>query len=520
MIDVSNDRNSAANQTNSFMDLGSWLARRAASSGNQAALSQGGTTLTYRALLDRVDRLSGQLALGGVSRGDRVGYLGINDMSFLIALFATARAGAIFVPLNFRLAAPELLHILGDAGIHTLIADADHTEIVDSVRNSVTLQRTIAVNFAPPGWESLHDLEASTYHSFEPVLSSASDVAIIMYTSGTTGYPKGAMITHGNLFWNNVNAGLVLDVSHQDVTLVVTPLFHVGGLNVTTLPTLHKGGHVVLMTAFEASEALQTIESFGVTTMFGVPTIYSMMALDPGFENANLDSINYFICGGAPVPESLIRQYGQRGIAFAQGYGLTETTAFALMMRTDEALDKIGAAGHQILPLSDVRLINQDGRSTQAGERGEIQIRGPQVMAGYWNNPEATAAAFDEAWFRSGDIGELDDEGYVYVVDRLKDIIVTGGENVYPAEVERVLHDHPAIRDAAVIGLPDPHWGETVTACLVLNSGFGLTHRELKEFCRANLAGYKVPRRVEFLEEVPRNAGGKLLKYQLIEFFS
>jgi fatty-acyl-CoA synthase len=339
-----------------------------------------------------------------------------------------------------------------------------------------------------------------------------------MYTSGTTGRPKGAMLTHGNLFWNNVNALLSFDVSQDDVSLVAAPLFHIGGLNVTTLVTLQKGGQIVLMPAFDPGQALKLIAEYRVTTMFGVPAMFLFMSQVPEFAAADLSSVRFLICGGAPVPETLISRYGQRGIAFVQGYGLTETAPLALVLRTDEVSVKAGAAGHAVLPLSDVRLVDAQDNPVAPGERGEICVRGPQVMAGYWHNREATDAVIDAGgWFRTGDIGQADQDGYVYVVDRLKDMVITGGENVYPAEVEAVLYHHPAIAEVAVLGTPHEQWGEAVTAVVALNPGAALTLEELSAFARDELAGYKIPLRLEFVDALPRNPAGKVLKYQLLE---
>ncbi|TSE00316.1 long-chain fatty acid--CoA ligase [Skermania sp. ID1734] len=501
------------------MDLGSWIARRAAASPHRPAIAFDGETATYGEVLDRVDRLAAALATGGVKPGDRVGYLGLNHPDFLVTLFAAARAGAIFVPLNFRLTGEELSYILTDAGVHTLIADADHTAVIDQIRGDVGLARTFALT-PTPGWETLDDVIAAQAPIDQPQHPQADDVAVIMYTSGTTGRPKGAMLTHGNLFWNNVNALLSFDISQSDVSLVCAPLFHIGGLNVTTLLTLQKGGQIVLMRAFDPAKALELIATHRVTTMFGVPAMFLFMSQVPTFADTNLASVRYFICGGAPVPEALITLYGERGIPFAQGYGLTETAPLALVVRTDEAAERIGAAGHHVLPLSDVRLVDADNNPVGPGGRGEICVRGPQVMKGYWNNPDATAAAIDpEGWFHTGDVGRMDDDGFVYVVDRVKDMIITGGENVYPAEVESALYQHPAIAEVAVFGLPHEKWGEAVTAVAALKPNTSLTLDELREFARERLAGYKIPLRLEIVDALPRNPAGKILKYQLREEF-
>src|SRR5574337_740448 len=459
------------------MDLGSWIARRAAATPHLPAITFHGQTWTYRQFADRLDRLAAELAAGGVGRGDRVGYLGLNHPDLLTTLFAAARIGATFVPLNWRLTGTELSYIVSNAGVHTLLAD--------------------------------------------PVYPTPDEVAVIMYTSGTTGRPKGAMLTHGNLFWNNMSYLLAFDISQHDVSLVCAPMFHIGGLNVTTLVTLHKGGHIVLMSTFDAGEALKLIPEYQITTMFGVPAMFLFMSQLPEFAATDLSSLRYLICGGAPVPEALIKLYSERGIPFAEGYGLTETAPFALILRTDEVTRKIGAAGHQVTQLSDVRLVDLDNRPVPAGERGEVCVRGPQVTVGYWRNPEATAAAFDaDGWFHTGDIGQADDDGYVWVIDRVKDMVISGGENVYPAEVEDVLYHHPAIAEVAVVGTPHERWGEAVTAVVVLRPGATLTLAELRDFARDKLAAFKIPLRLEFIDALPRTQSGKVVKYQLRELLS
>ena len=324
------------------MDLGSWIGRRAAATPRLPAITFDGHTTSYGELLDRIDRLAAELAAGGVGRGDRVGYLGLNDPMFLITLFAAARIGAVFVPLNYRLTAAELGYILADAGVHTLLADARHAAVAGPVLSGSGVRRALALS-AVPGWEPLPGLLANRGRLAAPVRPRSAEVAVIMYTSGTTGRPKGAMLTHGNLFWNNVNALLSFDVSQDDVSLVAAPLFHIGGLNVTTLVTLQKGGQIVLMPAFDPGQALKLIAEYRVTTMFGVPAMFLFMSQVPEFAAADLSSVRFLICGGAPVPEALISRYGQRGIAFVQGYGLTETAPLALVLRTDEVSVKVGA---------------------------------------------------------------------------------------------------------------------------------------------------------------------------------
>ena len=501
------------------MDLGSWIARRAAIIPDHPALTFDGETFTFAEFQRRIDLLAERLVDGGVAHGDRVAYLGPNHSAFLVALFACARAGATFVPLNFRLTGPELAYILDDCGATTLIADASLTGVVDDVRADIDVQRFIAVGGAD-GWENFDDVLASGVPVADPVFADAEDVAVIMYTSGTTGRPKGAMLTHGNLFWNNINALLSFDTVSTDITYTAAPLFHIGGLNVTTLVTLQKGGHVILSGAFDPTQTLADIEKYRVTTMFGVPAMFLFMSQVPAFVTADLSSLRYLICGGAPVPEPLMRTYADRGVTFAQGYGLTETAPLALVMGIDESEKKIGAAGNRVLPLSDVRLVDATNAEVAPGQPGEICVRGPQVMVGYWDNPGATDAAIDDdGWFHTGDVGREDEDGYVYVIDRVKDMVISGGENVYPAEVESVLYSHPAVAEVAIVGLPDDKWGEAVTAVVATAPGETVTLEELREFAADRLARYKLPLRLEFIDALPRNPSGKVLKFALRDRF-
>ncbi|GAB2655308.1 long-chain fatty acid--CoA ligase [Gordonia jinhuaensis] len=510
---------SATVTTPESMELGSWISRRAAIGPDRPAVTYGDSTLTFADFQHRIDCLAAELAAGGISAGDRVAYLGPNHPAFLTTLFACARVGATFVPLNFRLTAPEIAYILDDCGALTLIADAALAPTVDQIRDQTPVRRFIALGDVD-GWENYDDLLARAQPIADPAHPAPEDVAVIMYTSGTTGRPKGAMLSHGNLFWNNVNSLLSFDTLSTDITYVSAPLFHIGGLNVTTLVTLQKGGHVVLAPGFDPAAALSAIETHRITTMFGVPAMFLFMSQVPQFQTADLSSLRYLMCGGAPVPEPLMRKYADRGVTFAQGYGLTETAPLALVMGIDESDRKIGAAGNKVLPLSDVRLVDADNAEVPPGQPGEVCVRGPQVMTGYWKNPGATESAIDsEGWFHTGDVGRQDDDGYIYVVDRLKDMVISGGENVYPAEVESVLYSHPAVAEVAILGVPDDKWGQAVTAVVATVPGESVTLDELRDFAAATLARYKLPLRVEFVDALPRNPSGKVLKYRLREQF-
>jgi fatty-acyl-CoA synthase len=486
------------------ISLDGWLRERTQRSESRPALTFRGETWTYSDLGRRVERFAGALSAGGVVRGDRVGYLGLNHPSFLVAMFAASRLGAIFVPLNFRLAAPEIEFAVNDAGIHTLLVASTHEALVDGIRSSLCCRRYLPVEPLAEG----APITAS--------VAGADDVALLMYTSGTTGRPKGAMLTHGNLWWNNVNALLTMDSLEDDVSLNSAPLFHIGGLNVTTLTTLMKGAHLILHEQFAPDAFFDDVARYRVTTHFAVPAMLLFLSQHERFESADLSSLRSIIVGGAPVPEPLLRRYLARGVALHQGYGMTETAPMVTFLSPEWSLSKLGSAGRTPL-LTKLRLVQADGTTvTQAGVRGEICVKGPNVMAGYWQKPVETAEAIDaDGWLHTGDVGELDEDGFLYVCDRLKDMVITGGENVYPAEVESVLYKHPAIGEVAVIGAPDEQWGEAVVAVVALKPGTSLTLEELREFAAPSLAHYKLPTRLHFVAALPRNTTGKVLKGEL-----
>jgi len=496
--------------------LGHWLARRADLSPNRRALTFEGTTWSFAELQHRIDCLAADLQAGGVCHGDRVAFLGLNQPAFFETLFAAARLGAIFVPLNFRLTGSELSFIVNDAGVHTLVADAQHRQLVDPIRDELPVRRFVSDSGAD-GWEPLRD-DGPSLAAADPV--DPDEVAIIMYTSGTTGRPKGAMLTHANLWWNNANAMHQFDVLEDDVTLVVAPLFHIGGLNVTTLLAWQKGAEVVLHRIFDPAACVEDIARYGVTTMFGVPAMFLFMSQVPGFDQADLTTVRTLVCGGAPVPEPLIKLFNGRGVPINQGYGLTETSPMVSFLSPEWSLAKLGSAGRAPL-FGEIRVVDESNRPiTTPSTNGEVCYRGPNLMKGYWRRPEATAAAIDpEGWFHTGDVGYLDEDGFLYIADRVKDMVITGGENVYPAEVESVLHEHPAVADVAVIGLPDERWGEAVVAVVATHDGTEVTLEDLREFAGERLARYKLPIRVEVVDVLPRNPAGKVLKFELRERF-
>jgi fatty-acyl-CoA synthase len=480
--------------------LGSWPVRRARKTPDAVALVHEGATVTYAELALRVVRLAAALRKLGVGRGDRVAYLGFNHPSFLETLFATGTLGGVFVPLNARLTGPELAYQLTDSGAVVLVhADARD---VSELPVGTTIARSELAELPDDG---------------EPVdlPVALDDPCMIMYTSGTTGRPKGAVLTHGNITWNAFNVLVDQDLISREVALVSAPLFHTAGLNMLALPVLLKGGTCVLTAGFDASATLDLIERHRVTFMFGVPAMFQAVARSPRWAAADLSSLRLLTCGGAPVPPSLIATYQERGLTFLQGYGMTEASPGVLFLDADHAVSKAGSAGVPHF-FTDVRVVAPGGlEEVPPGETGEVVVTGPHVMAGYWGLPEETARAFTDGWFRTGDAARVDEDGYAYVVDRIKDVIISGGENVYPAEVENALLADPDVLECAVIGVPDERWGEVGRAIVVPRAGADLTAERLLASLTDRLARYKLPASVVFADQIPRNGTGKILKSHL-----
>ncbi|GAB7188285.1 AMP-binding protein [Kitasatospora sp. Ki12] len=482
--------------------IGSWPARRARKTPHRTALLHEERATGYAELYDQTTRLAHLLRARGVRPGDRVAFLGPNHPAFLEALFAAGQLGAVFVPLNTRLAVPELRHQLQDSGSRLLLT-ARHSDVVELAGDVELLEAE---------GEAYEALLAEAPAEPLDVPVGLDDLCMIMYTSGTTGSPKGAMLTHGNILWNSLNVLVDVDLSTDEVTLVSAPLFHTAALNMTCLPTLLKGGTAVLESAFDPARALELIERHRVTCLFGVPAMYDAVAAAPGWAEADLGSLRNLLCGGAPVPARIIRRYLDRGLAFVQGYGMTEASPGVLLLDRQDALTRAGTAGVPHF-FTDVRLVDPAGEPAGVDEPGEVLVAGPNVTPGYWGRPEESADAFrDGSWFRSGDIAAVDAEGYVRLVDRLKDMFISGGENVYPAEVENALLEHPAVAECAVFGVPDEKWGEVGRAVVVLRPGAAAGVEELTAHLDGRLARYKIPKSVLLADTLPRSGAGKLLK--------
>jgi fatty-acyl-CoA synthase len=473
----------------------------------RTALVYAGRATTYARLADRVNRLACQLRAAGVRPGDRVAYLGPNHPAFVETMFATYVAGGVFVPLNFRLAAPEIDYLLGHSGAGLLIHAPECGDVVRASTRVPTLTAiAVATDYEP--W-----LTAGAGTPAE-VTVAADDPACILYTSGTTGRPKGAVLTHANIVWNTYNVLVGVDVAGDDVTLTGAPLFHVAALNQCLLPTFLKGGCTVIMPTWDVDDCLDLVARHRVTWMFGVSAMYAALAASPRWPTADLSSVRRLLVGGAAVPEALIHTYQDRGLAFCQGYGMTEAAPGATFLEAPESARHPGSAGTPVF-FTDVRCVRPDLSDTAPDEPGEVIIRGPNVTPGYWNDPAATREAFAGDWFRSGDVAVVDRHGHFRIVDRIKDMYISGGENVYPAEVEAVLFEHPAVAEAAVVGVPDPTWGETGRAFLVPASGHRVDINAIRAFLDGRLARYKIPRYFDVVAELPRTASNKVRKAPL-----
>ncbi|MDG1461355.1 MAG: long-chain fatty acid--CoA ligase [Luminiphilus sp.] len=505
----------------SSVGMGHMVLRRAEMNPSAPALTYEGATQTFEQLALNIRKVACFLKSLNIEPGDRVGYLGQNHPRFLEVLYASSLVGAIFVPLNYRLTSQEVNYIANDSGLTVLFADECSAHLILSHTDELPCREFISVGFKCDNWTDLDSAlvhDAITVPVGNSVLAhvSESDTALIMYTSGTTGRPKGALLSHGNIFWNLLNAKFMEEIM-RGTTLTCAPLFHIGGLNVTTHPSLVSGVHVVLHQVFNAKEVLADIEKYQVSTMFGAPTMFDMLTYESAFEATDFSSIIAFNCGAAPVPLPLIETYLKRGVQFCQGYGLTETAPYVSVLSSEDSVKKKGSAGKALM-FTDVCIVNASGAELPAMARGEICVSGPNVTAGYWGLEEATRAAFDsKGRFLTGDIGYLDNDGYLFICDRKKDMIISGGENVYPAEVEGVLVALPGVKEVAVVGLPDDKWGEKVVAVAVVDKSAGISIACVSDFLSGKLARYKQPRELHVVDELPRNPAGKVQKFVLKE---
>jgi fatty-acyl-CoA synthase len=485
------------------MDLSSWLDRHADFTPDRVALHCDGDDFSWTRLQRQMRQLAGLLAELGVASGDRVAHLGYNTPLFLVLLFACARLGALLVPLNWRLAAPEHATILKDAEPGLLLHDAEFAE------HAARLGAPRALSLDAVAAR----LAAARERDPDPAVS-ADDPVLIVYTSGTTGRPKGAVLTQNALLWNAVNSTLMHDLGSQDHVLTTLPMFHVGGLNIQTLPALHAGARVTLHRRFDAGATLTAIAQDRPSLTVLVPAQLTAMLEHPRWQATDLSSLRAITTGSSIVPTPLIEAIHARGVPVIQVYGSTETAPIAIYQTARDAFTSVGSCGKPAVHC-EARIVAGAGKDVPPGERGEILIRGPNVMREYWRNAAATSQALRDGWFHTGDIGHVDARGFYYIDERKNDVIISGGENIYPAEIEAILLADPRIAEAAVVARPDPRWGEVPVAVVVCRAGMSLAAAEVLALFSGRLARFKHPRDIVFAPVLPKNALGKVLRYQV-----
>jgi fatty-acyl-CoA synthase len=503
-----------------------WIAFHADRTPDKVAMVEeyNGRNYTYAELDRRCAAFAGYMRdVWHIGTGDVVAILAINTVEYFVFQFACIKLGAIMLPLNWRLAEPELLFILKDASAKALIYDTELADRVPSLVEKAGIDRHLCIELSIDS--KYEQLVTGDYPSVVINPQTTHDTPItIMYTAGTTGHPKGVIITHGMTFWNAINISIPTGLNNDSVQYSVLPTFHTGGLNLYANPLMHWGGKAIIARTFDAETTLKTLadSSQGVTHFFGVPAIYLFLSQHEAFNRTDLSHIQSWGCGGAPMPAALLKTYADRGIIVQLGFGMTETSPTVFLIAKRRAVVKPTSVGKPMLH-TRVRVVDPTFTDVPTGDVGEVVISGPNITPGYLNRPDANEASFtlDEdgnRWLHSGDAGMIDDEGCVYIVDRYKDMYISGGENVYPAEVEQVIFQVEGVKDVAVIGIPDEKWGESGLAVIVTEEG-EVTEDKIIAQCTSNLAKFKVPREVVYVDVLPRNAAGKVLKRELRKQF-
>ena len=472
----------------------------------------------YRQLNARCNMTAHGLAGRGVGKGDRVALLFKNSAEFGELFFALAKMGAIMVPLNWRLAPPELEFILSDSGTVVLAFDAEFGETARTLRRNgqTPVRHWICAGGQEPSseaWESYRELKQGQSQEEPEIAAQGDDLLFVIYTSGTTGRPKGAMHSHTSQIWASLTWMAVVDLRPMDRMLLFLPPFHVGVI-LPLVFAFHRGITAVLLREFNVQQVFETFESERITTSISVPTMFKMMLDWDGRADYDFSHLRWIILGAGAVLAPLLERYSDLGVDILQDYGLTESCGPATLISPEEALAKPASAGKACFH-TDVRVVDESGVEVAPNAVGEVTIRAPHIMAGYWNQPEATRAVIRDGWLHTGDLGRLDDDGCLFIVDRKKDLIISGGENIYPAEIENLLLRHPTVKEVAVIAQPSEKWGESPAAVVALEEGEHLDMQALRDFCRGQIANYKVPKALELVEQLPRTPTGKIQKHLL-----
>jgi fatty-acyl-CoA synthase len=499
------------------MDLAHWIERSAAFTPDKRAIRFADRDLTYSGFAERIQQTGARLAALHVGRGDVVAFLGRNHPDLLALLFACARCGALVVPLNWRHATPEHARVLSDCTPRAVLVDASFTPRAEMLRDDFPDMVWATLGKAPAGCIAWEEIDGAP--SASPGTAGLEDPVLICYTSGSTGTPKGVVHTQSTLLWNALNSTHMHDLTSADRILTTLPLFHVGGLNILTLPAFHSGASVYLHEQFDPAAAIEAIERERINLTVLVPAQLTAMMEHPRWRDADLTSLRMITTGSTIISESFIRRVNSRGLRVIQVYGSTETCPIAAYVRAENADRKAGAAGLPALHC-ELRIVDDDDNDVAAGRDGEIVVRGPNVSGGYWRAPRATAEAHRGGWYHSNDIGHFDAEGYLHVVSRKTDMIISGSENIYPAEIENVLLECSAIVEACVVGRPDARWGEAAVAIIVLQPGAQMSEAEVRALLEGRIARFKHPREIRFADALPRTALGKVMRTELVKSFS
>ena len=502
------------------MDLSDLIERNAQFAPAKPAIQFAGKSLSYGQLAQRIGETArafkSQLS---VRAGDGVAILAANHPDYLALLYACARLGTMLVPLNWRLAVPELTFIVRDAAVKVLVVEQAFDPAVEALRTALPDVRIVGLDYAPAQGVALAALLQGAEGDGRNPLVDTSSPLLIVYTSGTTGYPKGAVLRQEALVWNALMSQHMHDMTAQDHVLTVLPMFHVGGLNIQTTPALQLGATITLHDRFAAATTLAAIERERPTLTVLVPATIQALLEHPRWQTTPLDSLRAVTTGSTQVPQRLVDAFVSRGVPVLQVYGSTETSPIAVYTRLCGDWRRPGSTGLPGL-VCEAKIVDEIGNEVAHGTTGEIVVRGRNLLCEYWGNAQATAEALRDGWYVSGDLGSRDADGHFFIHDRKKNLIISGGENIYPAEVERVLASHPALSDAAVVGRPDPRWQEVPVAFVIRRADAAVTAGELEAFCREQLARYKVPRDIVFVDALPRNAMGKVQHFRLKQLLS
>ena len=502
------------------MNIGDWVRKWASIQPYKTAIISEESTLTYRDLSTRVKQLANLLRKKGIQKGDRVAVLLYNSEEYIEIVLALSDMGAILVPLNFRLSGPELEFILRDSGSDSLFFGEEFMDVVRAIKPKISIREEnyICVGSAVCSWAINYEKTVREESFEEPDVKrpmDGEDPQIIMYTSGTTGLPKGAILSHRKTFYNVLNADIFYGLTSEDIFLISRALFHSGGLLVEAAPMLYKGGTIILRKRFRPQEILEAIEKHRVTVIEAAATICNSILQQCDLGKYDLSSLRCCFTGGERVPPSLLEEYLNKGVTISQCYGQTETSTITwLPLR--EAKRKLGSVGIPVFH-GNVKVVNKEGREVQPGEVGEIIVSGPTLMTGYWKNTQQTEETIKDGWLHTGDMAKRDEEGFLYIVDREKDMFISGGENVYPAEVEKIYLENPKILNVAVVGIPDEKWGEVGMVFIVMKKGERMTEEEVLNFCEGKIARYKIPKHVAFVAELPMTASQKIKRHKLRE---